>query len=300
MIAPSTNRITQGIHGKYNAVDYSGKDATGNWNKTFYAPEDGKITAYGPSGTCGNRLELTAGSNRHGFCHLERPLVSVGQSVKKGQAIGVMGYTGYTIPTGINGTHLHWVINRNGVYIYPPSLINETNQGAERMDSDAKVKAQYYTLRGSEGTASERKGWIGKTYEEFNAKARAEVNAREAQRKNLETALATTTKERDDARAKVATLTAELLVLSDRDKAQKALLVEKEAEIKGLNETIATEREQKEKQLEEIKRVIEIKDNEIARLSKELETCQNTSGDCDSKTGWQLIALGIKKLLGKE
>jgi len=124
--APTKNPKTQGKHGQYNAVDYSSKDRLWRWNKTFYAPEAGKITAYGASGTCGNRLELTAGKNRHGFCHLEKPLVKKGQSVKRGQAIGAMGYTGYTIPSGVGGTHLHWVIAQGTKYIYPPTLVNQS------------------------------------------------------------------------------------------------------------------------------------------------------------------------------
>lgn len=120
MQRPTPNRISQTQHTVYKAVDYSASP-----DPTIYAPEDGKITAYGPSGTCGNRLELTAGGNRHGFCHLEKPLVSVGQTVKRGQRIGVMGYTGTTIPVGPNGRHLHHVILQNGSYVYPPNLVNQ-------------------------------------------------------------------------------------------------------------------------------------------------------------------------------
>jgi LysM repeat protein len=126
MQIPTKNPVTQGKHGQYNAVDYSAKTRIlRRWNKTFYAPEAGKITAYGKSGQCGNRLELTAGKNRHGFCHLEKSLVKVGQTVKRGQALGVMGHTGYTIPSGVGGTHLHWVIAIGSKYIYPPTLVNQ-------------------------------------------------------------------------------------------------------------------------------------------------------------------------------
>ena len=121
MQKPTTNPITQGKHGTYNAVDYSAKP-----NPVFYAPEAGKITAYGRSGTCGNRLELTGATGRHGFCHLEKPYVKVGQKVVRGQKIGKMGYTGYTIPAGSGGRHLHWVIQRNGVYVYPPSRVDQS------------------------------------------------------------------------------------------------------------------------------------------------------------------------------
>lgn len=129
MQAPTKNPISQGKHGTYNAVDYSPRTRyLRRWRPTIYAPSDGKITAYGPSGQCGNRLELTSKTKRHGFCHLSKPLVKVGQTVKRGQAIGVMGYTGYTIPDGPNGTHLHWVIYllKTKKYVYPPSLVDQT------------------------------------------------------------------------------------------------------------------------------------------------------------------------------
>lgn len=292
MIAPTTNRITQTKHGNYNAVDYSASP-----NATFYAPEDGKITAYGASGTCGNRLELTAGSNRHGFCHLERSLVSVGQWVKKGQAIGVMGYTGYTIPSGPAGRHLHWVINRNGAYIYPPSLVNETG-GTKLMDTDAKVKAQYYTLRGNEGTAAERKGWIGKSYEEFNSVARAEVNGREAHRRNLESAVKTLTEERDKARAQVATLTKEVLAERDRVQVLSAENTTLKAEVEGAKEAYAALEAQHQVKIDELNETIKFKEEEIVKLTKELENCQATGGDCSDMSGWQLIKAGLIKLWG--
>jgi hypothetical protein len=62
--------------------------------------------------------------------------------------------------------------------------------GVRIMDTDAKVKAQYFTLRGSEGTAAERAGHLGKTYEEFNTIARPEAAARAKQLADLKIALA--------------------------------------------------------------------------------------------------------------
>jgi len=110
------------MHGTYNAVDYS-------WSPdpTIYAPEDGKITSQFTDPSCGTAMHLTGATGRHGFCHLERYLVSNGVNVVKGQPIGIMGYTGYTIPSGPAGRHLHWVLYRNGVYVYPPNYVNERN-----------------------------------------------------------------------------------------------------------------------------------------------------------------------------
>ena len=149
MQRPTSNRITQGRHGQYNAVDFS------SWKikylvrrPDFYAPESGKITAYGKSGACGNRLELTSGKNRHGFCHLEKSYVKVGQSIRRGQKIGKMGYTGYTIPSGPGGRHLHWVINRGGKYLYP---INQVDQAFTIYQPSAKV---YTLVRKGEGLSA--------------------------------------------------------------------------------------------------------------------------------------------------
>lgn len=118
MRRPTGNIITQGSHLASRAVDYSA-----NPDPNIYAPEAGQIVSYNAAGQCGNNLRLRSPSGLHSFCHLEKPSVSVGQQVSIGQAIGVMGYTGYTIPTGPNGRHLHhWFQRNDGVYVYPPSI----------------------------------------------------------------------------------------------------------------------------------------------------------------------------------
>lgn len=125
----SQNPITQTKHGLYNAVDIGDEP-----DPFYYAPEDGLITSWGQSGTCGLRLELQGASGRHGFCHNEYSLVKVGQKVQRGQMLAKMGYTGLTDPDDVpEGTHVHWVIQKNGKYIYPPSLVNESFKKGEIM-----------------------------------------------------------------------------------------------------------------------------------------------------------------------
>lgn len=296
MIAPTTNTVSQGRHGQYNAVDYRAKDRSENWNKTFYAPEDGKITAYGVSGNCGNRLELTAGSNRHGFCHLERSLVSVGQWVKKGQAIGVMGYTGYTIPSGVDGTHLHWVINRNGVYVYPPSLINEIG-GEEMFQTKEEIFEAYLMLRGKLPTEAEWKAWIGKPKQSFFVIGRPEADGYRAQYASLEKNFYIVRDERDAARkqsaerlARIQTLEKELAIMTaSRDRLQ--------AELDAAKQAFGELEAQKQKEIDALNQVIQTKDEEIIRLTKELE---NAGTDCDKLTGWQLIVAGFNKIVGRK
>lgn len=122
---PTPNDISQRIHGPYNAVDYRSSP-----DVYVYAPEDMSWHAYlKDAGPAGNNLQMNGASGRHGFCHLEEIYVSPRQSVRKGQRIAKMGYTGLVIPAGPAGRHLHWVIRRtNGTYVYPPSLINEPFQ----------------------------------------------------------------------------------------------------------------------------------------------------------------------------
>lgn len=138
----SQNPITQTQHGAYNAVDIGPSP-----DPYYYAPEDGTITGVGDSGTCGYRLGMDGSTGAHGFCHNSEIYVKVGDKVKRGQKLAKMGYTGYTQPDDVPaGTHVHWVINRNGVYVYPPSLVNETfKKGANDM-YDGKTAEQWYLI----------------------------------------------------------------------------------------------------------------------------------------------------------
>lgn len=114
------NRITQTAHLSSRAVDYSARP-----DRNIYAPEDMVITENRVAGACGNLLRAKGATGVHTFCHLERETVKVDQRVKKGQVIGIMGYSGTTIPPGLLGRHLHWYIETPQGYVYPPKLINE-------------------------------------------------------------------------------------------------------------------------------------------------------------------------------
>jgi hypothetical protein len=187
-----------------------------------------------------------------------------------------------------NGQYVGWSTHVNGVQVI--------NNKGELMDTDAKVQAQYYTLRGNNGTANERKGWIGRSYEEFNATARPEVQGRTANITNLTNAVKTLTTERNQARTQVATLTKE--VLAERDKVQ-VLQADKnrlQAEIDGAKEAYKQLEAQHQTKIDELNKVIEIKDKEIIRLTKELDNCQTTDGDSSDMSGWQLIKAGLVKL----
>lgn len=187
--------MTQGKHGRFNAIDYSYLP-----DSYIYAPESGTITFYGNAGDCGNNLQLTAGNRVHGFCHLQNALVTVGQKVTKGQKIGIMGYTGLTIPKGPAGRHLHWIIRVGNTYVYPPTLVtepfggNQSNNapkgGDQVFNNDKEVQEAYRFLRGNVGTAAERKGWIGQPKQRFFQVGKAEADSVRKQLADIKWALA--------------------------------------------------------------------------------------------------------------
>lgn len=100
--------ITQGLHW-YNAIDFSHKGiscgepifaaAGGVVQKTGYHHRTGKyVRILHPNGV------ITL------YGHLQNILVKTGQKVSQGEIIGLMGHTGYTIPPGPAGCHLHFEV----------------------------------------------------------------------------------------------------------------------------------------------------------------------------------------------
>ena len=191
MRPPSGNRITQGQHLTSKAVDYSASP-----DPYVYAPENGRVDSYQYRGTgtnsAGNVLRIQGATGMHSLCHLETSYVSPGQTVTKGQRVAKMGYTGYTIPSGPAGTHLHYYVLTPVGYKYPPTLYTESfNQpqgGNKVFENDAQIQAMYYLIRGKNATAAEVAGWRGNPIIDFamNQYAKQEVANREAHRQNLE------------------------------------------------------------------------------------------------------------------
>lgn len=105
------------------------------------------------------------------------------------------------------------------------------------------------------------------------------VDPKDAVIKDLRRDVATLTKERNAANDKVTKLTRQLLEAGEENAALKMEVDAKKDEIEELNKMIA------------------VKNEEIDRLIAELKDCGT---DCDKLTGWELIALGLRKLLGKE
>lgn len=122
-------------------------------------------------------------------------------------------------------------------FIDPALVLNQVNApsaGGKIMDTDAKVAAQYNTLRGNPGTALERKAWIGKTYEQFNATAVPEVNARQLNLNNLQKQVADQNTQIGVLNTKVTNLTNQLNTLTAQVNTYKLTIAAKDKEIADL------------------------------------------------------------------
>lgn len=83
---------------------------TYNWN--------GKVSS-GDTNSYGNCLKIKHDNYRGKtletlYAHLSKISVVKGQKVKMGDIIGYSGHTGYVVPAGINGAHLHFEVRLNG------------------------------------------------------------------------------------------------------------------------------------------------------------------------------------------
>ncbi|WP_194840871.1 peptidoglycan DD-metalloendopeptidase family protein [Filobacillus milosensis] len=94
---------------------HKGIDIAGVSNRTIKAADNGVIVSAGWHSTFGRRVVINHNNGyKTLYAHLSSINVSVGQTVKKGQKIGVMGSTGRS-----TGVHLHFEVFKNGRNVNP-------------------------------------------------------------------------------------------------------------------------------------------------------------------------------------
>jgi len=103
---PSPHRVTQGLH-PYNAIDFS----NGRCSESVYAAAGGTIQRTGYTSIGGRYVRILHPNGVVTYYgHLSATLVKPGDRVFQGQIIGYTGSTGYTIPSGPAGCHLHFEV----------------------------------------------------------------------------------------------------------------------------------------------------------------------------------------------
>lgn len=98
---------------------HSGVDLAGPVGTRIRATSDGQISLTGYRGAYGNMIEVKHDfgfATRYG--HLSKILVKPGQTVKKGEVIGVQGSTGRS-----TGNHLHYEVRYNDKAINPSNFL---------------------------------------------------------------------------------------------------------------------------------------------------------------------------------
>ncbi|MEH7382019.1 M23 family metallopeptidase [Bacillus sp. JJ1533] len=94
---------------------HKGLDIARPSNHAIKAADNGTVVEAGYDGSFGNKIVINHNNGMKTiYAHLSSIHVSVGQTVTKGQQIGVMGSTGHS-----TGTHLHFELYINGVLKNP-------------------------------------------------------------------------------------------------------------------------------------------------------------------------------------
>lgn len=105
--------------GGIGSTNHKGVDIDGRTGDPVRASKAGRVTYAGNAGGYGLKVDVDHGdgwSTRYG--HLSRLKVRVGQEVRAGETVGLMGATGTA-----TGDHVHFEIRRNGVPIDPAPLL---------------------------------------------------------------------------------------------------------------------------------------------------------------------------------
>ncbi|MDT8316714.1 MAG: M23 family metallopeptidase [bacterium] len=105
-----------------NGVDkkpHSGNDIKAGKGSEIKSPNDGRITYLDDTYYGGNTVIIDHGQGLSTlYMHLSKILVNHGDSVKKGETIGLVGSTGRS-----TGPHLHWGAYFDGFKVDPASLL---------------------------------------------------------------------------------------------------------------------------------------------------------------------------------
>jgi murein DD-endopeptidase MepM/ murein hydrolase activator NlpD len=95
-------------------------DIATRFGKPIHAPADGIVEEVAFQNDVGRMIRINHG---HGFStfygHLSKADVQVGQTVHKGDRIGLVGNTGRS-----TGSHLHYAVMLNGVPVNPRKYLN--------------------------------------------------------------------------------------------------------------------------------------------------------------------------------
>lgn len=129
-------RIYEGIQDNHKGMDFVGDES-----KNILSPVDGVVMSStiitdksNLTWQWGNYVRIDSGDYKYYFCHMSKRLVSVGQTVKKGDVIGIEGETGYSF-----GSHCHLEIrDKNNVSIDPKTILWKEKEAKDMTTEEAE------------------------------------------------------------------------------------------------------------------------------------------------------------------
>ena len=106
----TSHKINQYYKWRHLAIDIDG-----NYSSPVYAAESGRVEAVGWGRGYGNRVIINHGDGlKTLYAHESKIFVRVGDSVQRGQTIGMIGCTGWC-----TGPHVHFEVSVNGRKVNP-------------------------------------------------------------------------------------------------------------------------------------------------------------------------------------
>ncbi len=119
---PSTFGNRRSYNGSAYIYFHTGLDFCGRVGTEILAPAAGVVVFAGPLTVRGNATMIDHGWGVYtGYMHQSEILVNVGDRVKPGQLIGLVGGTGR-----VTGPHLHWEVWAGGVQVDPMDWLEQT------------------------------------------------------------------------------------------------------------------------------------------------------------------------------
>lgn len=164
---------------QFKGASHDGLDLVGIDSKEIYSTVDGiveKADWENPANKSQGfglyvRIKESVGDDKYYFGHLSSVKVSAGQSVKKGDLIGIEGSTGYS-----TGSHCHYCIRTNGSKSQVrdvsaisgiPNKLGTYNADVENLKSIGEVAAE--VIAGKWGNGEERKQKLASFGYDYNA-----------------------------------------------------------------------------------------------------------------------------------
>ena len=96
-----------------------GMDIAAPYKSEIVAAESGRIAYSGGKGNFGNMVVIDHGNGYNTlYAHNSKNLVNVGEEVRKGEPIALVGDSGRS-----TGSHLHFEVRRNGQSLNPASYL---------------------------------------------------------------------------------------------------------------------------------------------------------------------------------